>query len=72
MSGDRKTDDPAGTSTFWQTLAAVLWAFFGVRKKSDHERDAARLNPVHVVLAGVFGAAVFVLVLILIVRSVVK
>lgn len=70
MNGDPLS--PRGKSTFAQTMKAVLWSFFGVRKQSDYERDAAQLNPVHVIVAGVIGAAIFVLVLILIVRSVVK
>jgi hypothetical protein len=57
---------------FGETMAAVFWSFFGVRKKSDYERDAARLNPVAVIAAGLLGAAIFVVVLIVIVRSVVK
>ncbi len=59
-------------ATFRQTASAVFWSFFGVRKKSDHERDAAGLNPVHVVVAGLIGALIFILILILIVKSVVK
>lgn len=59
-------------ATFLQTVGAVFWSFFGVRKKSDYERDAARLNPVHVVIAGLIGALIFVFILILIVKSVVK
>jgi Protein of unknown function (DUF2970) len=57
---------------FGETMTAVFWSFFGVRKKSDYERDAARLNPVAVIAAGLLGAAIFVGVLILIVRTVVK
>lgn len=57
---------------FFQTVKAVLWAFFGVRKGKDQEHDAAHLNPVHVVIAAVGAAALFVVTLILIVRQVVK
>jgi len=56
---------------FLQTLRAVLWAFFGVRRGAGYQEDAARLNPVHVIIAGVLAAAVFVFVLVLIVRWVV-
>jgi hypothetical protein len=48
----------------------VLWSFFGVRRRSDHERDAARLNPLHVIIAGLIAAAVFVFTLIMVVRAV--
>lgn len=54
-----------------QTLSAVAWSFFGVRRGKDHEDDMARLNPVHVIIAGVLGAAVFVLMLVLLVRWVI-
>ena len=54
-----------------QTATAVLWSFFGIRKGKDDARDAARLNPIHVVVMGVIGAALFVLLLITIVRIVV-
>ena len=59
-------------ATFRQTVGAVFWSFFGVRRKSDYERDAAHLNPVHVVIAGLIGALIFILILIAIVKSVVK
>lgn len=57
--------------SFWGTLKAVCWSFFGVRKKSAYEEDAAKLNPIHVIIAGILGAVGFVTILILIVRSVV-
>jgi hypothetical protein len=45
-------------------MKAVFWSFLGIRKKNDYEQDAAHLNPVHVILAGLIAAAVFVLTLI--------
>ncbi|ABC39353.1 DUF2970 domain-containing protein [Burkholderia thailandensis] len=58
-------------STFVQTIKAVMWSFFGVRKRRDLEADATQLNPLHVLIAALIGAAVFVGVLILIVHAVV-
>jgi hypothetical protein len=55
----------------WRTMRAVLWSFFGVRKQQDHESDLETLNPVHVIIAGIIAAAVFVVSLLLIVRLVV-
>lgn len=57
--------------SFLQTMRAVAWSFFGVRRSADHQRDVEKLNPLHVVIAGLLGAAVFVTVLVLIVRWVV-
>ena len=55
-------------SSFRQTLGAVGWSFFGVRKSKDQEKDVSQLNPVHVIIAGVLAAAVFVLALVVLVR----
>ena len=57
--------------SFMQTVRAVGWSFFGVRRGADHERDIAALNPVHVILVGVLAAALFVAGLVLLVRWVV-
>ncbi len=57
--------------SFWATLKVVACSFFGVRKKSGYEQDVEKLNPVHVIIAGILGAAVFIIMLILIVKSVV-
>ena len=51
-----------------QTIGAVLWSFFGVRRSVSHEADMAELNPVHVIAVGVAAAAIFVLGLIGLVR----
>lgn len=58
-------------ASFGKTMKAVFWSFFGIRKKSDYEKDAQQLNPVHVIIAGVIGAAIFVATLLMIVKSVV-
>lgn len=65
-------DRADGKASFAQTVRAVLWSFVGLRKGSEHESDMARLNPVHVIIAGLIAAAVFVAVLIAIVRVVVS
>ena len=61
----------ARKASLGQTISAVAWSFFGVRRSRDHESDMAKLNPVHVVIAGVLGAALFVLMLVLLVRWVI-
>ena len=54
-----------------QTARAVFWSFFGVRKRKHYEADAAHLNPVHVIVMGVIGAALFIVVLMSIIKFVV-
>jgi Protein of unknown function (DUF2970) len=57
--------------SFVQTMKAVAWSFFGVRKHSDLEKDVSQLNPLHVVIAGVLGGLLFVALLLLLVNWVV-
>ncbi|KOF52549.1 hypothetical protein AD428_19515 [Achromobacter sp. DMS1] len=54
--------------SFVQTVKAVAWAFFGVRKGAGYREDIARLNPVYVIVAGLLAAALFVTALVFIVR----
>jgi len=54
-----------------QTVRAVAWSFFGVRRRADYEQDVQRLNPVHVVVAGIIGATLFVIALVALVRWVI-
>ena len=57
--------------SFVATAKAVLWSFFGVRKKSGFEEDTQKLNPLHVVIAGVIAAVLFVMALLTLVKIVV-
>jgi hypothetical protein len=54
--------------TFGATMKAVFWSFFGVRKGRDYARDAASLNPVHVIVAALIGVVIFIGVLVLLVK----
>jgi len=58
-------------SSFLATMKAVMWSFLGIRKKSAYEEDVAKLNPVHVILAGILGAIIFIATLLVIVKTVV-
>ena len=51
-------------ASFAQTLRAVAWSFFGVRKAAEYEKDMNELNPVHLVIAGVLAAVIFIAALI--------
>lgn len=59
-------------ASFFATMKAVFWSFFGVRKKSGYEQDSANLNPIHVIIAGVIAALLFIGVLVMVVRFAVK
>jgi len=57
--------------SFAATMKAVMWSFFGVRKKSAYEADTQRLNPLHVIIAGIIAAVLFVIGLLMLVKLVV-
>jgi len=54
-----------------QVAKAVFWSFFGIRRRAEHEKDLAQIKPVQVVIAGLVGAAIFVLSLILLVKFII-
>ena len=62
---DDKHGDESNAS-FGTTMKAVFWSFFGVRKRSAH--DAAHLKPLHLVIAALIGVALFIGVLIMLVK----
>ena len=57
--------------SFLQTVKAVAWSFVGLRKRAGYEQDVSKLNPVHVIVAGVLGALIFIVALVLTVRWVI-
>jgi amino acid transporter len=60
--------DPVRKASFGATMKAVFWSFFGVRKSRDHAHDVANLNPVHVIIAALIGVAIFIGILLMLVR----
>ena len=58
--------------SFWQTMQAVAWSFFGVRKSSDYAKDVSQLNPVHLVIAAVLGALLFIAALLTLVSLIIS
>lgn len=58
--------------SFGQTVKAVAWSFVGLRKGAGYQQDVQKLNPVHVIVAGIIGAALFVLTIVLLVQWVVR
>jgi len=65
LSGDAQKPAKA---TPLQVARAVFWSFFGIRKRAAYEKDAVSLTLPQVVVAGIIGALVLVLSLIMLVR----
>jgi len=57
--------------SFWQTVRAVGWSFFGIRKSSGYRDDLAKLNPLHIITVAFVAVVLFVTALILLVHWVV-
>jgi hypothetical protein len=63
-----ETGPREGKTSPLRAVSAVLGAFIGIRKSSARDRDLASLKPVHVIVAGVIAAAIFVLTIVTVVR----
>lgn len=75
MAGRLPSDDAPVTArkgSWLRTAKAVAWSFLGIRRRADYAKDVDQLNPIHVVIAGIVGAALFVLLLVLLVRWVIS
>jgi hypothetical protein len=68
----RDESPTARKAHFGQTFRAVAWSFLGIRRSADHEQDVKKLNPIHVVVAAVLGAAIFVVFLVVLVHLVTR
>lgn len=56
------------SSSFGRSLRMVAWSFLGIRKNSESHEETTRVDPVHIVLAGIVGAVIFVIGLVLLVN----
>jgi hypothetical protein len=65
------TEPEFKTASPLQVAKAVFWSFLGVRRRAEHEKDLTRIKPAQVVIAGLIGAAVFVLSLVLLVKFII-
>ncbi|WP_327084825.1 DUF2970 domain-containing protein [Thauera sp. Sel9] len=67
---DEATPGAPRQAGFWATMRAVLWSFFGVRKRQAYLDDAGSLNPLAVVAAGVLAGAIFIITIVVVVQVV--
>lgn len=66
------TPKPAAQASLLRTIQAVLWAFIGLRKRTEGQQDLEKLNPFHIIGVGILLALLFVLGLIALVNWVVS
>jgi hypothetical protein len=58
MSADEERGDKRSNPL--RAVSAVLGAFIGIRKSAARDKDLVSLKPIHVIVAGLIAAAVFV------------
>jgi len=66
----KEVSEKPAKGTFLQAMKAVAWAFFGVRKHTDHDHDAATFTMGQVIIAGILSAGLFVAAVVLVVKFV--
>jgi len=57
--------------SFLDVIKTIAFGALGVRRRADHERETVRIKPLHIIIAGVVAAALFILTLVTIVHMVV-
>ena len=63
---------PPRQAKLTEVFGAVFWSFFGVRKGRHMQKDALTIRPHQVVIVGLACGAIFVAVLLVIVRTIVR
>jgi hypothetical protein len=70
--GPHDPREPPRSAGFAHVAKAVLWSFFGIRKRQNLEQDAGSIRPQHAIIAGVIGMVLFVLLLLGLVRLILR
>ena len=65
-------DENQKRATPLHAMRAVLSSFLGVRSKSEYQADITRLTMTQLIVAGVIGAILFVLLLVVLVNFVTR
>ena len=65
-----KAEPDESPLTFLQILGSTFSAAIGVQSKANRERDFSRGKPLHFIFAGLIFAALFVVVIVTVVRTV--
>ena len=61
-------DDDKKTPSLLDVARSVLWAFLGVQKNKNYERDFKHGKPSQYIIVGLIGVAIFIAILITVVR----
>ncbi len=61
-------DEDKKTPSLLDVARSVLWAFIGVQKSKNHERDFKHGKPSQYIIVGLIAVAVFIAILITVVQ----
>jgi len=61
-------DEDKKTPSLLDVARSVLWAFIGVQKNKNYERDFKHGKPSQYIIVGLIGVAVFIAILITVVK----
>ena len=62
------SDDDKKEPSLLDVTRSVMWAFIGVQKSKNHERDFKHGKPSQYIIVGLIGVAVFIGILIMAVK----
>lgn len=68
IRGLANTDKPPQKGALLRSASAVFWSFSGIRRMRALDSDAASITPLQAIAAGLVGAALFVCLLLGVVR----
>jgi len=63
-------DDDKKEPGLLDVTRSVMWAFLGVQKSKNHERDFKHGKPSQYIIVGLVGVAIFIAILVTVVRFV--
>jgi len=56
------------TASTFQVIKAVMWSMIGVRGQKGYEDDIAKIKPSQIIIAGVIGAILFIVTVLIFVN----
>lgn len=68
---DPQPDPPPLPASFIHALGAVLSAFIGIRKRHSADKGHVVIKPVHIIVAGICGALLFIATLVTLVHFII-
>ena len=64
------TDENQKEPTLIDVAKSVMWAFLGVQKSKNYERDFKHGKPSQYIIIGLIGVGIFISIIIMVVKSV--